>query len=176
MLRGAGRRLSSFFVAIIYVGLCVRAIELVGGHPASGGVSSNPEPWIAKVMRWSGGTTAIGVVGAIFVGAGVTLGAWGVLHHYERHLALERLRHPWRTVVKVLGALGDLARGSILALVGIYLLEAAITSNPAQAKSVDQALRSLVHHPYGALAIALIGLGLLSFGVFSFFDARLRRI
>ena len=78
--------------------------------------------------------------------------------------------------MKVLGGLGDLSRGALLALVGIYLVEAAATSNPAQAKSVDQGLRSLVHHPYGALAIYFITLGLLAFGIFSFFDARLRRL
>jgi hypothetical protein len=173
---GLSKRLSSLFVGIIYAALCVRAAELVAGHPSSGGASSNPEPWIAKVMRWSGGTVAIEVAGAILVGAGIGLGAWGLFHHYEKNLALEHLGHPWQTAVKVLGGLGDLARGSLLALVGFYLIEAAVTSNPAQAKSVDQALRALVHHSYGTLAIALIALGLLAFGVFSFFDARLRRL
>ena len=66
--------------------------------------------------------------------------------------------------------------GSLIALFGVYLIEAAVTSNPAQAKSVDQTLRTLVHHPFGALAIGAIALGLLSFGIFSFFDARLRRL
>ena len=150
--------------------------ELVAGHSTSGGASSNPEPWVAQVMRRSGGTVAIEVAGAILVASGVALGAWALFHRYEKNLAMERLSHRWQTVVKVMGGLGDLARGSLLALVGVYLIQAAITSNPARAKSVDQALRALVHHPYGALAIALIGLGLLAFGLYSFFDARLRRL
>jgi hypothetical protein len=60
-------------------------------------------------------------------------------------------------------------------LFGVYLIEAAVTGDPAQAKSVDQTLRALVHHPFGALAIGAIAFGLLSFGIFSLFDARLRR-
>ena len=76
----------------------------------------------------------------------------------------------------MLGGLGDLARGSLLVLVGVYLVEAAVTADPARAKSVDEALRTLVHHPFGAVAIGAIALGLLAFGLFSFFDARLRRL
>ena len=173
---GAMKRFSSLAVGVIYAALCVRAVELVAGHPTGGGASSNPEPWIAKVMRWSGGTVAIEVVGVILIGAGLGLGAWGIFHRYERNLALERLGERWRTVVKILGGLGDVARGAILVLVGVYLVEAAVTSDPAHAKSVDQALRAMVHHSFGALAIALVALGLFAFGVFSFFDARLRRL
>ena len=53
---GAIRRISSLAVAMIYGALCVRAAELVADHSTSGGASSNPEPWVAKVMGWSGGT------------------------------------------------------------------------------------------------------------------------
>jgi hypothetical protein len=88
---------------------------------------------------------------------------------------MEHLSRPWQKAVKALGGLGDLARGSLLALLGVYLIEAALTSDPAQAKSVDQTLRTLVYHPFGALAIGAIALGLLSFGLYSFFEARLRR-
>jgi hypothetical protein len=173
---GAIRRISSLGVAMIYGALCVRAAELFADHSTSGGASSNPEPWVAKVMGWSGGTVAIEVAGAILVGAGITLGAWGLFHHYDKDLALERISRPWRKAVEVLGGFGDLARGSLLALFGVYLIEAAVTSNPSQAKSVDQTLRALVHHSFGALAIGAIALGLASYGIYSFFDARLRRL
>jgi Domain of Unknown Function (DUF1206) len=173
---GVVTRISSLAVGIIYGILCVRAIELVAGHAESGGASSNPEPWVAKVMGWSGGTVAIEVAGASLMAAGVGLAVWGLFHRYEKNLALERVSRSWQTAIRVLGGFGDLARGFLIALMGVYLMTAALTSNPAQAKSVDQALRALVHHPFGALAIVAIALGLLSFGIFSFFDARLRRL
>lgn len=173
---GALRRLASLAVAIIYGILCARAVELIAGHSTNGGASSNPQPWVAKVMGWSGGTVAVEVAGAVLVGAGVGLAAWGLLHRYDKNLALERLSRPWQRAIRVLGGFGDLARGSLVALFGVYLLEAGVTSNPLQAKSVDQTLRALVHHPFGAVAIGAIALGLLSFGIFSFFDARLRRL
>ena len=89
---GAMRRVSSLAVGIIYGVLCVRAVELVVGHSVSGGASSNPEPWVAKVMGWSGGAAAIEVAGAGLVAAGVGLAAWGLLHRYDRNLALSACR------------------------------------------------------------------------------------
>ena len=173
--RGVLKRTSSLAVGIIYGILCIRATELVAGHSTSGGASSNPEPWVAKVMSWSGGTTAIAIAGAGVVLAGIGLAAWGVLHHYDKNLAFERVSRLWQTVIKVLGGIGDLARGSLIALFGIYLIVAGVTSNPAQAKSIDETLRDLVSHPFGAVAIGAIAVGLLSYGIFSFFDSRLRR-
>ena len=173
---GARRRISSFSVGIIYAVLCVRAVQLVSGHPTSGGASSNPEPWVAKIMGWSGGTVAIEVAGAVLLGAGVGLGVWGLLRRYDKNLALERVPNAWRTTIKIMGGFGEFARGSLLVLVGLYLIEAAVTADPARAKSVDQTLRTLVHHPFGALALGAIALGLLSYGIFSFFEARLRRL
>ena len=173
---GAIRRLSSLAVGIIYGVLCVRAVELVAGYSASGGASSNPVPWVAKIMGWSGGTVMIEVAGAAFVAAGVGLAAWGLLHRYDKNLALERVSRPCQRAIRILGGFGDLARGSLIALFGVYLIDAGVKSDPAQAKSVDQTLRALVYHRFGALAIGVIALGLLAFGVFSFFDARLRRL
>jgi Domain of Unknown Function (DUF1206) len=172
---GPIRRISSVAVAIVYGILCARAVILLDGRSTTGGASSNPEPWVATVMSWSAGTVAIEVAGALFVAAGVGLAGWGFLHKYEKNLALERVSRPWQKAIRALGAFGDLARGCLVALFGIYLIEAAVTADPAQAKSVDQTLRGLVHHPFGALAIGAIAFGLLSFGIFSFFDARLRR-
>ena len=173
---GALKRASSLAVAIIYGILCVRAVELVAGHAAGGGASSNPEPWVAKIMSWQGGSTAIAIFGAGLFLAGIGLAAWGFTHNYEKNLALERVSRPWQTLAKFCGATGDLARGSLIALFGIYLIAAALTSNPAQAKSVDETLRDLVHHPFGAVAIGAIAVGLLFYGLFSSFDARLRRL
>ncbi len=173
---GGMRRVASLAVGIIYGVLSVRAVELLAGHSTSGGASSNPEPWVATIIGWPGGTVAIEVAGAGLVAAGIGLAAWGIFHRYAKNLALECVSRPWQTAVRVLGGFGDLARGSLIALFGVYLIDAGVTSNPAQAKSVDQTLRALVHHPFGAVAIGAIALGLLSFGVFSFFDARLRRL
>ena len=173
---GILKRLGFFAIAVIYFGLLVRAIELAAGHSTSGGASANPEPLVVKVLGWPGGKEIVGFVGSALVIAGVGLALWGILHRYSKSLALERLSRRWRTTLRTLGSFGDLARGFLLGLVGAYLIGTAASGNPSQAKGVDQALKALVHHPYGALLIGAVAFGLLCFGIFSFFDARLRRL
>lgn len=170
------KRLGSVAIAIVYFGLLARAIELALGHSTSGGASANPQPLVVKVLGWPAGKEIVGVAGAALVIAGVGLALWGLFHRYTKNLALERLDRGWRRTVRALGALGDLARGFLLALVGTYMVGTATSDNPAQVRGVDQALKALVHHSYGAIVIGSVALGLLCFGVYSFFDARLRRL
>ncbi len=173
---GAVKRIGSLAIAVIYFGLLARAIELATGQSTSGGASSNPEPLVVRVLRWPAGKEIVGVGGAALVTAGVGLGLWGIIHRYSKSLALERLSRGWRRTVRTLGSLGDLARGFLLALVGVYLISTAATGNPSQVKGLDQALKALVHRSYGVIVIGSVALGLLFFGLYSFFDARLRRL
>jgi uncharacterized membrane protein YidH (DUF202 family) len=174
--RGAAKRVSSFVIAVVYFGLCAQAVRLISGQASNNGASSNPVPLVAKVLRWSGGPAIVEVTGVVLVGAGAALAIWGIVHRFEKDLALERIGRKTQQLVKVLGGMGDAARGFLVILVGIYLIKAGFASNPNQAKSVDESLKALVHHPYGAIAIGLVALGLLCFAFYSFFDARLRRL
>ena len=173
---GALKRIGSLAIAIIYFGLFARAIELAAGHSTSGGASANPEPLVVRVLRWPAGKEIVGVGGAALVMAGLGLGLWGIFHRYSKSLALERLSRGWRRTIRTLGSLGDLARGFLVALVGAYLIGTAVSGNASQAKGVDQALKTLIHHSYGAILIGFLALGLLCYGMYSFFDARLRRL
>lgn len=170
------KRLGSFAIAVIYFGLLARALELAAGQRTSSGATANPEPLVVKVLRWPAGKEIVGVGGAVLVGAGVGLGLWGLFHRYSKSLALEQVSRGWQRTIRTLGSLGDLARGFLLVLVGAYLLVTAASGNPSQAKGIDQALEALVHHPYGAVLIGAVALGLLCFALYSFCDARLRRL
>lgn len=170
------KRVGSLAIAVVYFGLLAQAIELAAGHPTSGGASANPGPLVARALRWPCGQEIVGAGAAALVFAGVGLGLWGIFHRYSKSLALERLSQGWRSAVRALGSLGDLARGFVLALVGAYLMGTAASGNPSDAKGIDQALKALVHHSYGAVLISSVALGFLCFGMYSLFDARLRRL
>ena len=174
--RGVATRVSSFVIAVLYFGLCAQAVRLISGQVSNNGASSNPVPLVAKALRWSGGPAIVEVTGVVLVGAGAVLAIWGIVHRLEKDLALDRIGRRTQQLVKVLGGMGDAARGFLVILVGIYVIKAGAASNPTQAKSVDESLKALVHHPFGAIAIGLVALGLLCFAFYSFFDARLRRL
>jgi hypothetical protein len=163
--------------ATIYGALCVGAINLVLGSSGGGSSStSNPRPWAALVLGWPAGPELLGLAGAVLVAAGLALAVWGVAHDHDKELQLGHLTAASRTTVSALAGVGNAARGFLVALVGGYLLDAAVASKSTKAKSVDAALQALAHQEYGALLLGVVAFGLVCFGVYSFFEARLRRL
>jgi hypothetical protein len=81
-----------------------------------------------------------------------------------------------RKVVKRLGQIGGIARGFVFGTVGVFLIVAAVDANPGQAKGIDSALRALAHTPLGPWLLVVIALGLMTFGVYSWCEARWRAV
>ena len=75
-----------------------------------------------------------------------------------------------------LGVIGTTARGVIFALAGALVIEAAKTFNPAKARGLDEALRTLRNEPYGAALLGLAAVGLIIFGLYGLCEARWRRV
>src|SRR6266567_2535033 len=53
---------------------------------------------------------------------------------------------------------------------------AAVQHNPHEAKGLDAALRTLAQQPYGPVLLGIVALGLVAYGVYSFIEARYRRV
>ena len=79
-------------------------------------------------------------------------------------------------MVKRLGQIGGIARGFVFGTVGVFLVIAAVDANPGQAKGIDSALRALAHTPLGPWLLVVIALGLITFGVYSWCEARWRAV
>jgi len=173
---GAVKRFGWLAIAVVYLGLCVRAVELVRGRSSSTSAASNPRPWAARVLGWPHGPQILGAVAVGLMIAGVALAIWGFAHDCDKDLRLGRLPAGWRAAVRALNGIGNLARGFLLALVGGYLLHASVDGKASQAKSVDSALLALTGHSYGAVLIGVVAAGLFCFAVYSFADAGLRRL
>ena len=75
-----------------------------------------------------------------------------------------------------LGTTGHLARGIVFALVGIFLIKAAVDYNAHAAVGLDGALAKIVHRSYGPYALGVVAAGLIAFALYSLSDARFRKI
>jgi hypothetical protein len=58
----------------------------------------------------------------------------------------------------------------------VFLIIAAQDANPRQAKGIDSALRALAHTPLGPWLLVVIALGLVTFGVYSWCEAKWRAV
>jgi hypothetical protein len=62
------------------------------------------------------------------------------------------------------------------ALVGFFLIKAAIDYDARESAGLDGALKRLGASSWGDLLIVLVGIGLFAYGVYSCVEARYRRV
>jgi hypothetical protein len=75
-----------------------------------------------------------------------------------------------------LGRLGYGALGVVFTIIGFFMIVAAVQFNAQQAKGLDTALSELLHLPFGPVLLGIVALGLIAYGVYSFVEARYRRL
>jgi type IV secretory pathway VirB2 component (pilin) len=81
-----------------------------------------------------------------------------------------------RRAVRMLGTIGTVARGLVVALAGVLVIDAAVSHSPAMSGGIDKALLTLRNEPFGPLLLGLAALGLIVFGVYGLCEARWRRV
>ena len=100
----------------------------------------------------------------------------GIRHKFMKDLRTRQLSPRTRRVVKLLGVIGTVARGVIIALVGVLVIDAAVTYKSAKSGGVDKALLTLRDQPYGVALMILAAIGLIIFGIYGLCEARWRKV
>jgi hypothetical protein len=170
----AGPRLRSLGRAIIYSALAALTFQVISG--SSGNETKKQQDVTASIMHHSGGQLLVGVIGAAIVIAGVMLIIEGYRRTFMKNMRQAQMSRRTRRVVERLGVIGTMARGAVIGLVGILVIDAAVTYNPSKAGGVDKALLTLRNQPLGEVLLILAALGLIAFGVYGLCEARWRRV
>lgn len=74
------------------------------------------------------------------------------------------------------GRVGYAGRGLAFLPVAFFLVEAGLDENAARVRSLADSLQSLERQPMGSALLAFVGVGLIAFGGYAFFEAAYRRI
>lgn len=169
---GAGPRLKSLARGIAYSVLAFSALSLLNG--ARGTQSGQQGHLAGTVMQHTGGRLLVGAVGLAVIVVGLLMVREGWSKKFLRYFGAL----PARTVrwVVQLGRIGTVARGIVFAVTGFLVLVAAWSANPAKAGGIDEAFRTLLQQPYGVALVALLGAGLMVFGVYGLAEAAWRRV
>ena len=100
----------------------------------------------------------------------------GIRRTFLKYLRTSQMSPATRRVVELLGVIGTIARGVVIALTGVLVLEAAITHKPSESGGLDKALLTLRNQPLGEILVLLAALGLIIFGVYGLCEARWREV
>ena len=169
--RGADR-VVAFASGLVYAGLCVVAVRVLMG---SAGTTS-PSKATGGVLGWPAGTWLVGIAGLAFIGVALFQGYRGLTKDFLEDAKTEHMGRATRAWIGWIGLVGYLARMVVFALVGVFLLRAAVDFNPKDAVGLDGALAKLLEQPYGPVLLGVVAAGLIAFAIYSWSDARYRRI
>jgi hypothetical protein len=154
--------------AAVYVGFMGGVLGMAFGGRIGG--EHDLQSWVGWLNGGAAGRVLVGLAGAVVLGCGLGLMSWGAFGDIEGRLALPPAE---KRLMLPVGRYGTAGRGAAIALVGGYVLVAAVHGNPREAHELGGALAALRSLPYGAagtglFALAFIGSSLLDFVIAGF--------
>jgi Domain of Unknown Function (DUF1206) len=173
--RKAAKRVTAVAKAVVYAILGYGVLKYAIGAGAPQSSNKQSVDLTATVLRHTGGQVLVVVIGLALIGGGLYLGYQAWRERFLKDMELGRVQRRTRQVVEWLGRIGGIARGIVFITAGVFLVVAAVDSQPQQAKGVDSSLRELAATPAGPWLLALVAVGLIMFGLFSCCEARWRR-
>ncbi|QRN98617.1 DUF1206 domain-containing protein [Archangium violaceum] len=174
--KGLVTRAGYLVSAGVYAFLAMAAFRLVLG---TGGVGrhgdQSAQTWTARLMSQPFGQALVAVVGLVIAGVGIWQAYKAWKEKFRDKLRLDGMPPRQAEWAVRVSKLGILARGLVFVMMGVFLVQAALTANPRRAHGLDGALATLAAQPYGTVLLALAAAGLVAYAIYMALEARYRR-
>jgi hypothetical protein len=167
---GLARRGIQLVQGLTYVALTASAIStLESAHPHQ---KAGARHAAAGVLGWPGGRELVAAIGIVFGGIAVGNVYWGLSGRFKESMHVEEMSEHEERVISTLGRLGFLALAIVFAVIGWFLVKAAVQFQPHDAVSLGGALGRLARLDYGKFLLGLVAAGLFAYGLFGLVQPR----
>lgn len=156
---------------LVFFGIAVRV--LVTG---SSGGSGEARRTTAGILAWPAGPVIVGLGGAILIVVSAYQTWDAISGGFAEEAKTGEMGRDERRTFTALGRVGLTARAAVFALVGYFLLRAALDYSPGSAVGLDGALARVGRSAYGPWLLCLAAGGLLVFAAYSLLEGRYRRL
>ena len=168
-------RLMNVGEALLFAYLAYSAAKLAKGSPASS-TDQAQLGLIGSMLNEEWGKPVV-----IAIGVGIIIAALFIAHHgwskrFCREQDFRKASPAMERAVTRLGQIGYAALGAVYGGAGLLVIVAAVRSQPEKATGLDVALKTLAVQPYGTALLLVVALGLAAFAIFTFLDARFRKV
>lgn len=165
-----------FAAGTLHTALAIYAIGLATGA-AAGSREDGMKSWTARLMGWDGvGPAIVGGLGVIVLGLALYDIYKAAKAKIDKHLDLSSVGRSTKKVIVDLARFGLASRGVVFALIGTFLVMAALRTNAREVKSLGDALATIQGWTFGWLLLAIVAFGFIAYGVYQLVEARYRRI
>ncbi len=172
--KGIMKRSDHVINGLFHAALAFSAGQLALGSGGGGGGS--PGDWTARLLAQPLGRWLAAIAGAVIVGAGLYQFYKAYTADFRDELKLGEMAGWEKTWATRSGRLGYAARGVVFGVIGVFLIQATLQTDPDKARGLGGALETLAHGPFGPYVLGAVAFGLVAYGVFMLVVARYRRI
>lgn len=145
-----------------------------GATESGGGGSGNEteQQATAMLLDLPAGRLLTGAVGLGLIGFAI----WQFVHHTVQKKFMKRVAPPssMRDTIEGAGRIGHGARAIVFALIGVFVIVAAVQYDPEESKGLSGSLAELAQRDGGAILLWAVALGLIAYGAFTLAEARYR--
>jgi uncharacterized protein DUF1206 len=174
---GVAVRVGCAFAGVSYGGLALAAANLARGAGSAGQNSdASTQDWTARLLDAPFGPPLVIAAGLIFFVIAISEFVAAYTAGFRKNLTLEGLSADLQRWIVRVGRTGLAARGVVFALIGVFLIQASRHQDAQEAVGLGGALQKLAEQPYGPYWLGVVAVGLAMYGVFSFVEARYRRL
>lgn len=171
---GMAKRTGYAASGTVYGMLGVYAITLITGNGSGGGTSK--QSMLAQILQEPWGQIVVGLLGVILVGVGIYQLNRGLKEKYMSEISHAGVDAQERSVYRKLGKAGHISRAVIYGIMAYFLGQVALSSDASQFRGIGGALEYLGGQTMGTILVALVGFGLLLYGIFMFVKAKYPRV
>jgi hypothetical protein len=170
-----GHRISALLFGVVYAILFFSTLMFVVHGREPTGSDANTRDWTSQVLSHASGSILVALAGVALVILGIAMAVRGLSASFTARLRMGWMSGSTQNAVVRLGQVGYIARGAVVAGIGVAAVDAAVTYKAARAEGVDGVLRSFASTDFGPWLLVIVALGLIAFGIFSFLEAKWRR-
>jgi hypothetical protein len=171
-MKGIADRIGYALSAFLYLGMGMYAFRLAFAGTVGGGGHAR-QFLVSKVLGYPGGQFLIGAAALVVIGMGVYQVYRGISGKFMKRIRL--LHSNMKDYFKKAGTVGYISRGIVLGIIGYFLLHAALRADPGEAKGTGAAF-DFLQNTFGSFLMAVVALGLVAYGIFTFVKARYQKI
>jgi hypothetical protein len=164
--------------AITYLLLAWSAVTLAVRPLGSSGESEDArvERFTRDLMSNGVGRVAVFVIGVVLLVLAAVYMWQAVSAHFESQLLPGSVGPVSHQTLVLLGRIGWVGRSGMMALIGFFLVRAAVTFDASEAEGLDGSLRKAASSTIGLVLVVVVGAGLLVFGAFCILSAPKQRL
>lgn len=157
------RRIGWAASAVVYAALAMLAFGVLRGSEGGGG--DGEKALTARVLAWPGGQVLVGLVAVLVLAVAANYVRKGIKERFLHDVDEGAVPDSLATPVRILGVVGWLGRALVWALVGWFLLRAAVQHDPNEPIGLDETLRRLADESWGVTLIWVAAGGMLAYAV-----------